>query len=140
MEDASPVFTVARIAATLGVHRKTVAEQVACIQCAETRSVVVGGQRAAAFTWEDLPVPLKRRVAGAARAQGFENPERFLEVGPQPWKPSIPVGKLPPGAVSAATRRAAVIGPLLVDRGTRALAEIAAEARRRWSDATSERT
>lgn len=133
MANTEQIFPVSRIAEVLGVDRKTVREQLAGADDALSRPLVVNGQAARGWPLSAIPAHLQTRIEQAAKAQGFDSPERFLAHGKERWSPPRAVGQLPASAIEAARQRCEVLAPVLRQLCDRPVAEIVREAAAAWT-------
>jgi hypothetical protein len=112
MTDTKQTFTAAQIAAVLGIRRQTVAGQLRDIAPAAVR--IVHGNQAAAWTVDQLPLPLRERLAASATQQNCRTIEAVLSMPRQQWQPAIALDKLDDDVIKSATKLRDALRPFLV--------------------------
>ncbi len=112
MSDQLLTFTAAQIAAALGKRPQTVREQLRAVRPAGVR--VVGGNEAATWTVEQLPMPLRERLAAEATQQRCRTIEALLSMPRQQWQPAIPLDKIHDTEIQAATKLREALKPWLI--------------------------
>lgn len=98
----SPAFTAAQIAVALDRAPKTVSGQLSGISPASVR--IVSGNEAAAWTVEQLPSPLRERLAAAATQQRCRDIAALLSNPRQKWQPGLPLEQIDDKAIQIATK------------------------------------
>jgi hypothetical protein len=98
----APAFTAAQMAAVLGIKRQSVQGQLRDIVPAAVR--IIHGNQAAAWTVDQLPLPLRARLAASATQQGCRTIEALLSMPRQQWQPALPLDKLAEDVIQSATK------------------------------------
>jgi hypothetical protein len=101
-DNIKAVFTASQIAVVLGKTPQAVRRQLRDIQPATLR--IVAGNETAAWTVEQLPTPLRERLADEATRQRCRTIETLLTMSRQQWQPAIPLGKISDADIQIATK------------------------------------
>ena len=96
------IFTAAQIAAVLSRDPKTVREQLRGVTNAGV--CIVAGKEAAAWTVEQLPAPLRERLAAVAMQQRCRTIAALLSMPRRKWQPAFPLDKISDDGIQAATK------------------------------------
>lgn len=104
-------FTAAQIAGALGMKRQAVQWHLRDVSPAGVR--LVAGNEASAWTVEQLPLPLRERLAAAATQQRCRTVEALLTMPRHQWQPPIPLDKICDADIQAATKLRAALLPWL---------------------------
>jgi hypothetical protein len=112
MIEPANIFTAAQIAAALAMKRQAVQWRLRDVSPAGTR--IVSGQEATAWTVEQLPAPLRERLAAETVQQHCRTIEALLSMPRRQWQPAIPLDKIADADIEAATKLRAALVPALV--------------------------
>lgn len=134
MPEASPVFTIARIAGIIGCDRKTVREHIDETMRDRARTIMVKGQPAQAWPVDDLPASIRERLAVVAQAEGFSDLTLLLQKGRGRWMPPLPLGKIAHRFVNQAQRRCRALAPAIQANRDASISEIVLAASTAWKD------
>jgi hypothetical protein len=107
-------FTAAQIAAALGKTPQAVRKSLRDVRPAGVR--IVGGNEAAAWTAEQLPTPLRERLADEATRQRCRTIEALLAMPRQQWQPPIPLDKISDSDIQIAKKLRDALKPWLIQQ------------------------
>jgi hypothetical protein len=107
-------FTAAQIAAALGKAPRAVRRQLRAVRPVAVR--IVAGNETAVWTVEQLPSPLRERLAAVATMQRCRTVEALLSMPRQQWQPAIPLDKISDANIQAATKLRDALKPWLIQQ------------------------
>ena len=113
-------FTAAQIATALGRRPQTVREQLRNVGPAGVR--IVAGNEAAAWIVDQLPGPLRERLAIEAVRKNcngedlIQRVETLLSMPRQQWRPAIPMDQIDDKDIQTATKLRDALKPFLVEQ------------------------
>jgi len=107
-------FTVAQIAAALGKTPQALRKQLRDVRPAGVR--IVAGNEAATWTVEQLPAPMRERLADTATQQKCRTIEDLLNTPRQQWQPAIPLNKISDADIQIATKLRDTLKPWLIQQ------------------------
>ena len=107
-------FTAAQIAAALGMKRQAVQWHLRDVRPAGVR--IVAGNEAAAWAVEQLPAPLRERLAAEATQQHCRTIAALLSMPRRQWQPAIPLDKIHDADIQAATKLRDALKPWLIQQ------------------------
>jgi hypothetical protein len=113
-DGVKPAFTAAQLAAALGKTPRAVRRQLRDVQPAGVR--IVAGNEAAAWTVEQLPGPMRERLADEAQRQRCRTVETLLSMPRQKWQAAIPLDKISDAGIQAATKLRDALKPWLIQQ------------------------
>ncbi len=125
MSNGIPQFTAAQIASALGKTPQAVRRLLRKVKLAGVR--IVAGNEAAAWAVEQLPAPLRERLAEKATEQRCigctENQriEMLLSLPHQPWRPQIPLDQVCDADIQRASKLREALAPWLNEQHDPAL-------------------
>jgi hypothetical protein len=105
-------FTAAQIVAALGKTPQSVRKMLRDVGPASVR--IVAGNETAAWTVEQLPAPLRERLADAATQQHCRTIEALLAMPRQQWQPEIPLNKIHDDDIQRAMKLRDALKPWLI--------------------------
>jgi hypothetical protein len=111
---AAQAFTAAQIAAALGKTPQGVRKLLRDVTPAGVK--IVAGNEAAAWTVEQLPAPLRERLAAEALKQHCRTIEALLSMPRRQWQPPIPLDKISDADIQAATKLRDALKPWLIQQ------------------------
>ena len=114
MVDTKNIFTAAQIAAALAMKRQSVQWHLRDVRPAGAR--IVAGNDAAAWMVDQLPAPLRERLASAAAQQRCRTIEALISMPRQQWQPAIPLDKISEADIQTATKLRAALKPWLIQQ------------------------
>jgi hypothetical protein len=106
-------FTAAQIATALGMKRQAIQWHLRAVEPA-TRNRIVNGAAACAWTQEQLPTPLRERLAAASVQQRCRSVEGLLTMPRRQWQPAIPLDKICEADIQSATLLREALRPWLI--------------------------
>ena len=107
-------FTAAQIGAALGMKRQAVQWHLRDVHPVGVR--IIAGNEASAWTVEQLPAPLRERLAAAAAQQRCRSIDALLSMPRQQWQPPIPLDKISDEGIQAATKLRDALKPWLMQQ------------------------
>ena len=107
-------FTAAQIAAVMGMKRQALQWHLRDVPPAGVR--IVAGNEAAAWTVDQLPAPLRERMAAEATQQRCRTIEALISMPRAAWQPAIPLNKISDADIQAATKLRDALKPFLVQQ------------------------
>jgi hypothetical protein len=107
-------FTASQIAAALGKTPQAIRRQLRDVSPAAVR--IVAGNEAAAWTVDQLPGPMRERLAAEAALQHCRTIEALLSMPRQQWQPAIPLDKVSDANIQAATKLRDALKPWLIQQ------------------------
>jgi hypothetical protein len=107
-------FTAAQLAAALGRTPQAVRKQLRDVRPAGVR--IVAGNEAAAWTVDQLPGPMRARLADEAQRQRCRTVDALLSMPRQQWQPAIPLDKISDADIQTATKLRDALKPWLVQQ------------------------
>ena len=107
-------FTAAQIGAALGMKRQAVQWHLRDVSPVGVR--IIAGNEASAWTVEQLPAPLRERLAAAAAQQRCRSIDALLSMPRQQWQPPIPLDKISDAGIQAATKLRDALKPWLMQQ------------------------
>jgi hypothetical protein len=111
---AVPAFTVAQVAAALGIQPPTVREKLRNVTPAGKR--IVAGNETAVWKVEQLPMRLRERLAEEAKRQRCRTIEALLSMPRVAWQPAIPLDKISDSDIQTAMKLRDALKPFLVQQ------------------------
>lgn len=114
MSESAKTFTAAQIAAALAMKRQSVQWHLRAVQPAG--ACIVAGNEAAAWTLDQLPAPLRERLAIVATQQHCRTIEALLSMPRQQWQPAIPMDKISDAGWQFATKLRDALKPWLIQQ------------------------
>ena len=111
---AVPAFTAAQVATALRIKPPTVREQLRNVTPAGAR--IVAGNETAVWKVEQLPMPLRERLAAEAMQQRCRTIEALLSMPRAAWQPAIPLAKISDADIQTATKLREALKPWLIQQ------------------------
>jgi hypothetical protein len=113
MSEPAPAFTAAQFAAALAMKRQAVQWHLRAVPAGVR---IVAGNEAAAWTVEQLPAPLRNRLAAVAAQQRCRTVETLLSMPPRQWQPALSLDKISDADIQTATKLRDALRPWLVQQ------------------------
>ncbi len=108
---SQPSFTVSQIAAALAMKRQAVQWHLRTVSPVGVR--VVAGNEASVWSVEQMPAPLRNRLAAKATQQRCRTIDALFSMPRQQWQPLIPLDKISEGEIQSATKLRTALLPWL---------------------------
>ena len=121
MNEAAHTFTASQIGFALGVSARR-AHQL--LQAAPGVEILHRGQSCRAWSIESLPEELQTTLANKARSGGYRNTAHLLSDPAGKWMPEIPLAEIDDIYTAEASRRRAVIAPVIQRESQKPVSEL----------------
>lgn len=105
------LFTAARLAALLGLAKRSVLERLKTTESAGT--VLAGGNPAQGWHFADLPTDWRETLVGLAKRQGYRDVFALNAAPPALWQPEVPLVRLADRTIDRARRLQRALLPML---------------------------
>jgi hypothetical protein len=105
------LFTAARLAALLGLAKRSVRERLKTVDPSGT--VLAGGNPAQGWHFADLPTDWRETVVGLAKRQGYRDVFALNAAPPALWQPEVPLVRLADRTIDKARRLQRALLPML---------------------------
>ena len=89
--DSPVIFSASQYATSLGLRKRTV---IAKLKGRSSATVIVRGQIAEGYTFQDLPENYKERLHERAEKQGFDEIEQYVQNTVCQWEPQVAISEL----------------------------------------------
>lgn len=109
-----PTFTAAEIAAALGTKRQAVQWRLREVRPAGMR--IVAGNESAAWTVEQLPGMIRKKLVKTALQQHCRTIDALLSMPRKQWQPAIPKDKISDADIQIATKLRDALKPWLIQK------------------------